>query len=100
MRTNASKSRLLATVALFAGLALAGCQTTAGTTGSVASAQMPSTEMEWRRQVEVWGERYRKDQKDAEAAVRYAQALRAIGQRMQAVAVLEQATINNPQNAA
>jgi len=100
MRTNASKSRLLATVALLASLALAGCQTTAGTNGSVASAQMPSTEMEWRREVEVWGERYRKDQKDAEAAVRYAQALRAIGQRMQAVAVLEQATINNPQNAA
>lgn len=98
MRTTPSKSRLLSTAALFVSLALAGCQTTAGTTGQVAAARMPSTEMEWRRDAEIWGERYRKDQKDAEAAVRYAQALRATGQRTQAVAVLEQATIYNPQN--
>ena len=74
MRTKPSKSRLLSTAALFASLALAGCQTTAGNTGSVTAAQMPSTEVEWRRDAEVWGERYRKDQKDAEAAIRYAQA--------------------------
>ena len=36
--------------------------------------------------------------KDADAALAYGQALRATGQRAQAVAVLEQATIANPGN--
>ena len=36
----------------------------------------------------------------ADAAIRYAQALRAIGQRAQAAAVLEQAAIHNPKNTA
>ena len=45
-----------------------------------------------------WGERYRANPSDPEAAINYAQALRGIGQRAQAVAVLEQASIQNPKH--
>lgn len=95
-----SRHRLLATTALFAALALSACKTTntAETTGSVVAAQR--TETDWRRDAEVWGDRYRKNQRDPEAAIRYAQALRATGQRTQAAAVLEQAAIYNPKNTA
>jgi Flp pilus assembly protein TadD len=48
--------------------------------------------------VDAWGERYRANPADAEAAMHYAQALRANGQRAQAVAVLEQASIQNPRH--
>ena len=50
--------------------------------------------------MESWGERYRANPADPDAAIRYAQALRAIGQRAQAAAVLEQAAIHNPENRA
>ena len=53
-----------------------------------------------RRAVEVYGERYRANPKDADAALAYGQALRATGQRAQAAAVLEQATIAHPGNKA
>ena len=53
-----------------------------------------------RRAAEVYGERYRANPKDAEAALGYGQALRANGQRAQAAAVLEQATIAHPSNKA
>ncbi len=52
------------------------------------------------RAVEVYGERYRANPKDADAALGYGQALRSNGQRAQAAAVLEQATIANPGNKA
>jgi len=48
--------------------------------------------------MDSWGERYRANQADPDAAVRYAQALRAVGQRAQAAAVLEQSAIHNPEN--
>src|SRR5690242_13367812 len=51
-----------------------------------------------RRDIEAYQERYRADPKDADAALRYGKALRATGQRAQAVAVLEQATIAHPGN--
>jgi Flp pilus assembly protein TadD len=51
-----------------------------------------------RRAVDVYGERYRANPKDAGAALAYGQALRATGQRAQAAAVLEQATIAHPAN--
>ena len=94
------KARLLASSLIVAAVALGGCQTTRGpaTTGSVASQPAPRSEAEWRREADVYGARYRKDQKDAGSAVRYAQALRATGQHTQAVAVLEQASIHNPRD--
>ena len=53
-----------------------------------------------RRAVEVYGDRYRANPKDVDAALAYGQALRATGQRSQAAAVLEQATIAHPGNKA
>jgi len=98
-KLNASaKSHLLVPLALVAALGMSGCQTArnSGTTGSIASSAAPRGEADWRRDVSSWGERYRKDPKNAEAAVNYAQALRSTGQREQAVAVLEQSSIHNP----
>ncbi|WP_291854300.1 tetratricopeptide repeat protein [Bradyrhizobium sp.] len=94
-------ARLLGSVAVSAVLAagLGGCQTVSDVTGALASskAQAPVPD-DPRRAVEVYGERYRANPKDAEAALAYGQALRASGQRAQASAVLEQATIAHPGN--
>jgi Flp pilus assembly protein TadD len=46
------------------------------------------------------GAQYRANPRDPDAAVRYAQALRALGQRPQAAAVLEQASMVSPNNKA
>jgi Flp pilus assembly protein TadD len=99
MISTTCRSRLLTSVA-FAVLALsaAGCASNREEiTGSVqASAQ--KSEGDWRRDLDTWGARYKKNTSDADAAVHYAQALRATGQRAQAVAVLEQAAIVNPKH--
>ncbi len=90
-------ARLLTSAAIAVTVALGGCSTTgplADVTGSVVPA--PRTETEWRREMATWGERYRANPGDATAAIRYAQALRAVGQRAQAAAVLEQSAIHNP----
>src|SRR6185312_11724633 len=47
-----------------------------------------------------WGKRYRANPNDPNAAINYAQALRALGQRAQAVSVLEAASIHHPRNMA
>ena len=94
--------RLLSSAALVASLLVGGCSTMPGsspeTTGSIASAS--HTESDWRNEMSVWGPRYKANPRDPEAAMRYAQALRAIGQRSQAAAVLEQTAIHNPRNRA
>jgi Flp pilus assembly protein TadD len=94
--------RVLASSAIVVALALGGCSTTTGplseVTGSVTS--VPRTEAAWRQEMTIWGERYRVNPGDAEAAIRYAQALRAVGQRTQAAAVLEQSAIRNPNDRA
>lgn len=100
-RSNRLAARLLASAALVAVVALsaAGCTTTRGdVTGSIGRPGQPTTEAEWRRVADAWSERYRADPKDPEAAIRYAQALRATEQRDQAAAVLERASIENPHN--
>jgi Flp pilus assembly protein TadD len=95
-------SRLLSSAALVAVVALsvAGCTTTGSSggdvTGSLGLPSQPTTDAEWRRVGEAWGERYRANPKDAQAAIHYAQALRATEQRDQAAAVLERAAIENP----
>jgi Flp pilus assembly protein TadD len=77
--------------------AVAGCASThsAETTGSLAASGTPASEDDWRRAAAEWGERYQADSSDPQVAIRYAQALRATGQRAQAVAVLEQASLRN-----
>jgi Flp pilus assembly protein TadD len=86
--------------AILAG-AVAGC---AGThpveTRSLAAApaSTSTSEDEWRRAAQAWGERYQANPGDPQVAIHYAQALRASGQRAQAVAVLEQASLRNAKN--
>src|SRR6202171_819252 len=102
MRQQSSLARLLASAAVTAILAagLGGCQTMSDITGSVTSKAETGPPANPQSQVEVYGERYRANPKDAEAALTYGQALRAAGQRAQAVAVLEQATIAHAGNKA
>jgi Flp pilus assembly protein TadD len=99
MRRQSSLARYLASAALTAVLAagLGGCQTMSDVTGSLASRREAPPD-DPRRAVELYGDRYRANPKDADAALAYGQALRATGQRAQAVAVLEQATIAHPGN--
>jgi Flp pilus assembly protein TadD len=99
MRRRSSLVRLLASAAVTAILAasLGGCQTMSDVTGAITQ-RADATPDDPRRAVEVYGERYRANPKDADAALAYGQALRATGQRAQAAAVLEQATIAHPGN--
>jgi Flp pilus assembly protein TadD len=95
---------VFATVAIVAALATGGCSTTplsldsTGSTGNGPAAQR--SEAEWRKDMAAFGDRYRANPRDTEAAIRYAQALRAVGQRAQAAAVLEMAAIHSPQSQA
>jgi len=98
-------SRLLVSTALAAFLAagLGGCKTNKGpeVTGSLGNPPPPpTTEAEWRTALPRYEAAYREKPDDGATAVPYAQALRATGQRAQAVAVLEQATIKRPQDKA
>ncbi|MGY3580491.1 Flp pilus assembly protein TadD [Bradyrhizobium sp. USDA 4504] len=101
MCRQSNLTRHLAFAALLAVLAagLGGCQTMSDVAGSITSRSDPTPD-DPRRAVEAYGERYRKNPKDVAAAVAYGQALRMTGQRSQACAVLEQATIANPGNKA
>src|SRR5882672_3602322 len=96
--------RFLASAAVLGCLAVAaaGCKTTGfgDTTGSIALSPAPRSEAEWRRDSEALGARYRANPRDSQAALAYAQALRALGQRTQAVSVLQQASMQDPNNTA
>jgi Flp pilus assembly protein TadD len=104
MRQQPSLARLLASAAVTAILSagLGGCQTMSDITGSItAKAEPPGRpNADPRSALDAYGERYRANPRDAEAALAYGQALRASGQRSQAVAVLEQATIAHSGNKA
>jgi len=97
-------ARFLASAALSATLVLGLCSCqTAGTsdiTGSLGEKTETSRAADPRREVETDRDRFRANPKDADAALQYGKALRASGQRSQAVAVLEQATIAQPGNKA
>jgi Flp pilus assembly protein TadD len=90
--------RLLASAAAIALLAasLGGCQTMADVTGALTARSDGNAATDPQRAVEVYGDRYRANPRDAEVALAYGQALRANGQRAQAAAVLEQANIAHP----
>jgi Flp pilus assembly protein TadD len=98
--TAAGSARRFAQLAMAIALSVlvTSCQTTSPfeTTGSIASGTASAGEADWRRSAEAWGQRYRANPNDADAAINYAAALRGNGQRAQAVAVLEQASIANP----
>src|SRR5262245_8765016 len=84
---------------------LAGCTSSSFSglsdiTGSLGEKAETGAAADPRRDIEAYQERYRANPKDADAALKYGKALRVTGQRAQAVAVLEQASIANPGNKA
>jgi len=83
-------------------LALCGCQTTVPSdiTGSLGDTAEKSQAVVSRRDLDLYRERFRANPDDTDAALQYGKALRSTGQRSQAVAVLEQATIAHPGNKA
>ena len=89
--------------AIILAVALCSCQTSSDisdVTGSLGEKADVKRSADPRRDVELAQERFKANPKDAEAALRYGKALRASGQRAQAVAVLEQATIAHSGNKA
>jgi Flp pilus assembly protein TadD len=95
-----ARASLLASSAVVV-FGLCGCQTIelSDVTGSL-GARAETSAAEPRGDLDHSRERFRANPKDADAALQYASALRATGQRSQAVAVLEQAAIGNPNNRA
>jgi Flp pilus assembly protein TadD len=80
-------------------LSLAACQKRgqAEITGSVPTQATPEA---WRQHADAWGARYEANPGDPTAALQYAAALRALDQKPQAAAVLQQAAIRNPNHPA
>jgi Flp pilus assembly protein TadD len=98
-------ARLIACVALLGGVAVTagGCVTTrlGETTGSIATPAGPRGETDWRIIADQQGARYRANPgAEPDVALVYAQALQALGERTQAVSVLQQASMRNPNNTA
>lgn len=94
-----SRLRAVTVVGAVLLLGLCGCQTDGlsditGSLGDKAENTAPT------RSLEFYQERHRANPNDPAAALNYGKALRARGQRSQAVAVLEQATIAHPDDKA
>jgi Flp pilus assembly protein TadD len=109
VRAKIRFSRVLCSAALLAGIAtaMAGCQTmqlgettAAGPTDTMPIAAGGNSGIESRRELDVYGQQYRADSTNVEKAIQYAQALRRAGQRAQAVAVLEKASMERPRDKA
>jgi Flp pilus assembly protein TadD len=102
MRKSVSSRLLLLTTVALAAAVLGGCKTigSTDTTGSISTGPQQRTEDDWRRQSEALGEQFRANPRNPDVAIRYAQALRATGQRAQAAAVLETCALHNPENRA
>lgn len=101
-RSHAFAARALALAAL--SVTLAGCVTDRDVTGSImptsASREVSSPEAreaQWRKLAASYGSAYAKDPNDAATAYAYGTTLRALGQRAQALAVLESASIKHPE---
>jgi Flp pilus assembly protein TadD len=83
-------------------LGLCGCQTdgTSDITGSLGEKTEPSRAADPRRELDTYRDRFHANPNDPDAALQYGKALRATGQRSQALAVLEQVSIAHPGNKA
>ncbi|HVG50006.1 MAG TPA: tetratricopeptide repeat protein [Xanthobacteraceae bacterium] len=86
-------------------LTLTGCATNpSDITGSLSSASAASTpaksESDYRKYADNLGAQHRANPRNPDLAIQYAQALRTLGQRPQAVAVLEQTSLAIPGNKA
>jgi Flp pilus assembly protein TadD len=101
-QTRALPPRLVVVaVALGAGLFVSACQKTGDgdVTGSIDKAMPASnSEASWRSYTEEWGKRYDAKPGDKQASINYARGLRALGQRSQAVAVLQAAVVKMPKD--
>src|SRR5262249_27964278 len=80
----------------------AGCVTTGSTTGttdttgSIAPSAAPAGDADWRREAQAQGARYRANPNDPHVAIPHARALTPLGERQQAVSVLQQVSMKNP----
>jgi Flp pilus assembly protein TadD len=95
------RSFLPIAAAIAVSLALAGCNSVRDMTNSVGlseSTDPPRNEGALNRFAEDWGQRYDRNPKDKATAMTYANALRALGQHAQAVAVLQGLAARNPQD--
>ncbi len=83
-------------------LTLGGCmgRGSSDITGSLGGSgtDVAMTDRQWRAEAETWAQRYNASPTDRTASFRYARALRALGQQAQAVAILQNATLRNPQD--
>jgi hypothetical protein len=97
-RSASVRWRMLAVVALTA-LSVSGCLKRGAPeiTGAIPGPQQATPEI-WRKQADIWAPRFDANPGDPSAAMHYARALRALDQKPQAVAVLQQAAIRNPKN--
>jgi Flp pilus assembly protein TadD len=91
-------STAMSAIAIALVLGLCGCQTDGATdiTGSLGDKTEKTGAAEPGRGVDFYQDRFRANPGDAQAALQYGMALRAAGQKSQAVAVLEQATLAHP----
>ena len=98
IKTRPARLVASATCLVILAAATAGCQTTqtTETTGALPVAAVDAPNGSLQRDEEVLGQQYRADPTKIDVALRYAQVLRAKGQRAQAVAVLEKLSIEYP----
>src|ERR1700733_6722952 len=91
-------STAMSVIAVSLVLGLCGCQTDglSDITGSLGDKIEKTSSAEPARGVDFYRDRFRANPEDADAALQYAKALRAAGQKAQAGAVLEQVTIAHP----
>src|SRR5215470_11772387 len=89
-----------AAACLILAVGLWGCQTSGPSdiTGSLGEKAEAKASADPRRDLDTYRERYKANPKDTDAALKYGKALRSTGQKSQAVAVLEQASMANPSN--
>jgi Flp pilus assembly protein TadD len=98
---QSSLIRLVPAACVILAVGLSGCGTSVpsditGSLGEKAEARAADP----RRDLDTYRERFRANPKDSDAALKYGKALRSTGQKSQAVAVLEQASMANPSNQA
>jgi Flp pilus assembly protein TadD len=71
---------------------------TTSSTSDVAGSKAPTPEAELRKATQYWGTIYAKDPSDGEAAYNYARNLKALGEKQQALMVLQSSVDMNPQH--
>jgi Flp pilus assembly protein TadD len=104
VRAKVQLARLVCSAVLLAGVAtaMAGCQTLqlGDTTAAAPQDSLPTGNggIDARRDLDGYGQQYRADPTNVDKALQYAQALRRAGQRAQAVAVLEKASMERPRD--